>query len=88
MSELNAEQRKIEREDLVRAVQALPPDSLVLRAVEAITADLVEEVTQDIEDPEVVGEVETKLAGRLGGVRAVAHRFAQWRNTKLEEAKP
>ena len=85
MSELNAEQRKIEREDLVRAVQALPPDSLVLRAVEAITSDLVEEVTQDIEDPEVVGEVAHKLAGRLGGVRAVRARLEQWRTTKLED---
>jgi len=88
MSDLSEEQRKIEREDLVRAVQALPPDSLVLRAVEAITADLVEEVTQDIEDPEVVGEVAHKLAGRLGGVRAVRARLEQWRTTKLEEAKP
>lgn len=85
MSELNAEQRKIEREDLVRAVQALPPDSLVLRAVEAITSDLVEEVTQDIEDPEVVGEVAHKLAGRLGGVRAVRARLEQWRTIKLED---
>lgn len=88
MSELNAEQRKIEREDLVRAVQALPPDSLVLRAVEAITADLVEEVTQDLEDPRVVGEIGHKLAGRLGGIRGVLHRLHEWRNTKLEEAKP
>lgn len=87
MSELNAEQRKIEREDLVRAVQALPPDSLVLRAVEAITADLVEEVTQDLEDPRVIGEIGHKLAGRLGGIRAVNYRLHQWRTTKLEEAK-
>ena len=85
MSDLSEEQRKIEREDLVRAVQALPPDSLVLRAVEALIGDLVEEVTQDIEDPEVVGEVAHKLAGRLGGVRAVRARLEQWRTTKLED---
>ena len=85
MSDLSEEQRKIEREDLVRAVQALPPDSLVLRAVEALIGDLVEEVTRDIEDPEVVGEVAHKLAGRLGGVRAVRARLEQWRTTKLED---
>lgn len=84
MSELSEGQRKIERDDLVRAVQALPPESLVLRAFHALVDDLVEEVTQDIEDPEVVGEVAHKLAGRLGGVRAVRSRLEQWRNVKLE----
>lgn len=85
MSDLSEEQRKIEREDLMRAVQALPPDSLLLRAVKTLTDDLVEEVTQDVEDPEVVGEVGHKLAGRLGGVRSVRARLEQWRTTKLED---
>jgi hypothetical protein len=86
MSELAQQQRVIEHEDLVRAVQALPPDSLVLRAVNAIVAELVEEVVQDLEDPEVVGETAHKLAGRLGGVRSVAHRLERWRQVEKGEA--
>lgn len=87
MSELSETQREIERADLVRAVQALPPDSLVLRAVNTLVAELVEEVAQDLEDPEVVGDVGHKLAGRLGGIRSVAHRLEQWRKAKVEELK-
>lgn len=87
MSDLMAGQRQVDHADLVRAVQALPADSLVLRAHAALVAELVEEVTQDIEDPSVVGEMAHKLAGRLGGIRAVAHRLDRWR-TPEPEATP
>jgi len=57
----------------------LPPDSLVLRAIATIIEDLVEEVSQDLEVPAVVGEEGHKLAGRLGGIRAVRVRMEAWR---------
>ena len=87
MSELAEQQREIERKDLVMALQTLPADSLVLRALGAIVDDLVEEVSQDLEDPEVTGEMGHKLAGRLGGIRAVRHRLAQWRTVAREEGQ-
>jgi len=84
MSDLAQQQREIDLGDLRRALQALPAESLVLRAHAAIIAELIEEVSQDLEDPEVVGETAHKLAGRLGGVRAVAHRMAKWRQVDRE----
>jgi len=84
MSNLSDEQRQIERADLVRALQALPPDSLVLRAIATIIEDLVEEVSQDLEVPAVVGEEGHKLAGRLGGIRAVRVRMEAWRTVQQD----
>lgn len=84
MSDMAQQQREIELGDLRRALQALPADSLVLRAHAALVAELIEEVTEDLEDPEVVGETAHKLAGRLGGIRSVAHRLAEWRKPDAE----
>lgn len=86
MSELDEQQRVVERMDLVRAVQALPEGGLVLRALQAIGDDLVEQVSQDLEDPEVTGETGHKLAGRLGGIRAFRNEIAKWRAAEVKDA--
>lgn len=83
MSEIAEQAREIERRDLVNAIKSLPEDGLVMRALRAIGADLVEQVSQDLEDPEVVGETGHKLAGRLGGVRAFRHEIEKWRASEL-----
>lgn len=82
MSDMAQQQREIELGDLRRALQALPADSLVLRAHAALVAELIEEVTEDLEDPELELEIGHKLAGRLGGIRSVAHRLAEWREVE------
>lgn len=85
MSQLVQQQREIERADLVRAIQALDEQGLVLRALRVITDELIEQVSQDLEDPEVAGETGHKLAGRLGGIRAVRNEIEKWRAQELKE---
>jgi hypothetical protein len=85
MSEMAEQQRVIERTDLVNAIKALPEDGLVMRALRTIGDDLIEQVSQDLEDPEVTGETGHKLAGRLGGIRAFRNEIEKWRAEELKD---
>jgi hypothetical protein len=71
------------RREAIMAWQAQPLGSPVVRSIEFLLDELTEGVAQDLDDPTTPAEVNSRLTGRLAGIRAVRHTLREWRKVEL-----
>lgn len=69
------------------AWQAQPEGSPVVRAIGFLLDELTEGVAQDLDDPTTPAEVNSRLTGRLAGIRSVRHTLKEWRKVDLGKDK-
>lgn len=81
------EQRIQARRDAIMAWQAQPEGSPVVRAIDLLLEELAEGVAQDLDDPTTPAEVNSRLTGRLAGIRSVRHTLKEWRKADLGKEK-
>ena len=81
------EQQIQARRDAIMAWQAQTVGSPVVRSIEFLLDELTEGVAQDLDDPTTPAEVNSRLTGRLAGIRAVRHTLKEWRKVELDKEK-
>ena len=77
------EQQIQARREAIMAWQAQPEGSPVVRSIEFLLDELTEGVAQDLDDPTTPAEVNSRLTGRLAGIRAVRYTLKEWRKVEL-----